>query len=381
MNKFKMFIKTKWDLLRKKPEFTTILASIVSITLGIIIGLVLLMVLDIENSFYGFSQMLTAGFSSLKKIGKVLYTAVPLIMTGLSVGFAFKTGLFNIGASGQYVFGGFFGMFVGMVWGWPWWLALIAAAIGGAIWGAIPGIFKALLNVNEVITSIMFNWIGLHLINLIITTTPKMLPFYWTGEVAADRTVNLEVANPGAIIPRLGLDKLFTSENMNISIFLAVLVAVIIYIILQKTTFGYELKACGFNRHASKYAGINTKRNIILSMTIAGALAGIGGGMYYLSGIANYTIERSVNIMGFNGIPVALIASSHPIGTIFSAFFISYIQIGGDAMQPEFSTEIINIIISIIIYMSAFSVLFKTFISKRLKKKQENIEIMKEGQE
>jgi simple sugar transport system permease protein len=158
---------------------------------------------------------------------------------------------------------------------------------------------------------------------------------------------------------------------MNLSIILAIVIAIVMYIILHKTTFGYELKACGLNRHASRYAGINTKRNIILSMTIAGALAGIGGGMYYLAGVANYTIERSVNAMGFNGIPVALIASSDPIGTIFSALFISYIQIGGDAMQPEFSTEIINIIISIIIYMSAFSILFKSVIFKWLKSKKE----------
>lgn len=365
------WFRTTWNTIRQKPAFITIIASMVSIGLGIIFGLVLLLVLDLENSFYGFGQMLTSGFSSLQQIGKVLYIATPLIMTGLAVGFAFKTGLFNIGASGQYVFGAFFAMFVAMVWGWPWWLALIASAIGGAIWGSIPGIFKAYLNVNEVITSIMFNWIGLHLVNLIITSTPKMMPLYWTGDVQSDRTVNLEIANPSAIIPRLGLDQLFDYSSMNLSIILAIVIAIVMYIILHKTTFGYELKACGLNRHASRYAGINTKRNIILSMTIAGALAGIGGGMYYLAGVANYTIERSVNVMGFNGIPVALIASSDPVGTIFSALFISYIQIGGDAMQPEFSTEIINIIISIIIYMSAFSILFKSVIFKWLKSKKE----------
>lgn len=368
---FWAYVRKMINNLREKPVFTTILASLVSIILGVLFGLIILMILDINNSFYGFSQMLTAGTSSLRRFGKVLYTATPLIMTGLAVGFAFKTGLFNIGATGQYVFGAFFGLFTSIVWGWPWWLALIATAIGGAIWGAIPGLFKALLNVNEVITSIMFNWIGLHFVNFLITSTPKMLPLYWTGEVQSERTVRLAIANPRAIIPALGLDKLFDSSNMNLSIILAIIFAIIMYIILQKTTFGYELKACGFNRHASHYAGINTKRNIILSMTISGALAGLGGGMYYLSGVAEYVIEQQrLNPMGFNGIPVALIASSHPIGTIFSGIFVAYIQIGGDAMQPEFSTEIINIIIAIIIYMSAFVILFKQYIYKWLKVKK-----------
>jgi simple sugar transport system permease protein len=220
-------------------------------------------------------------------------------------------------------------------------------AIGGAIWGSHSGVFKAFLNINEVITSIMFNWIGLHLVNLLITSSPKMMLFYWTGEMQAERTVNLLIANPNAIIPTLGLDQLFNSDYISISIVIAILIAIAMHIVLNKTVFGYELKACGLNKHASKYAGINTKRNIILSMTIAGALAGIGGGMFYLTSINEYTIERIVNLMGFNGIPVALIASSHPLGTIFSALFIATIQIGGEAMQPEFSTEIINIITAV----------------------------------
>ena len=159
---------------------------------------------------------------------------------------------------------------------------------------------------------------------------------------------------------------------MNIGFFVAILSAVVIWIILSKTTFGYELKACGYNRSASLYAGINDKRNIILSMTIAGALSGIGGAIYYLSGTAQFTIVKSLLTMGFNGIPVALLASSNPVATIFSALFVSYIQVGGDMLQPEFAKEIIDIIIAAIIYLSAFALLVQGVIAKVLMNRRKN---------
>lgn len=347
----------------KTPGFNSIKASLTSIAIGILIGLILLFVLKPGDALSGFWRMITTGISSTDKIGKLFYLATPLIMTGLAVAFAFKTGLFNIGASGQYLLGAYFALFTATVLKFPWYLAIIMAGLGGALWGAIPGLFKALLNVNEVITSIMFNWIGLFLVNLLISNTPKMIATYY-GASTGDRTANLQQANPQAIIPTLGLDKIF-SGNMNMSIFIAIFIAIIIFVILNRTIFGYELKAVGYNRHASKYAGINEKKNIILSMTISGALAGIGGGLYYLSGVATYVILKVLQPMGFNGIPVALLASSHPIGVIFSALFISYIQIGGEGMQPEFSPEVVNIVISVIIYTSAFSLLFKLFFSQK----------------
>jgi ABC-type uncharacterized transport system permease subunit len=360
----------------RTPGFNSIKASLTSIGFGIIFGLILLFILKPTDAIDGFLRMLFTGITSTNKIGKLFYMASPLIMTGLGVAFAFKTGLFNIGASGQYLMGAFFALFSAIVWQFPWFLALIMALLGGAIWGAIPGIFKALLNVNEVITSIMFNWIGLFTVNLLIANTPKMIATYY-GAQNGDRTANLQQANPEAIIPTLGLDKVF-SGNMNISIFLAIIFAIVVFIILDKTIFGFELKAVGYNRHASKYAGINEKRNIILSMTISGALAGFGGGLYYLSGVASYTILKVLQPMGFNGIPVALLASSHPIGVIFSALFISYIQIGGEGMQPEFAPEVVSIVISVIIYTSAFALLFREFFGKKERLKKETIEASKE---
>ncbi len=352
------------------PGSTSILASLISIGVGLIVGLVLLYLLNAKAAGGAFISLITTGFRSSDKFAKVLYQAAPLIMTGLSVGFAFKTGLFNIGATGQYTIGAAFALIGAIQFQLPWYVCLLLALIGGAIWGIFPGLFKALFNVNEVITSIMFNWIAMFAVNLTINNLPMMLAKYWGG-AQMDRTANLADANPGALIPRLGLDVLMKSNYMNISIFIAIAFALIAWIILSKTTFGYELKACGYNRNASVYAGINAKRNIVLSMVISGAFAGVGGGLYFLAGTGQYTLLKQLLTAGFNGIPVALLATSNPIGTIFSAFFVSYIQVGGDAMQPDFVKEIIDIIISVIIYLAAFALLTRELLTRGKQRRQD----------
>ncbi|MCR4723576.1 MAG: ABC transporter permease [Eubacteriales bacterium] len=356
---------------RNNPALVGLLASFTAIFLGLVFGFFMLGIFNPSFAGAGIVKILTKGLSSKEKFAKVLYQAAPLMMTGLSVGFAMKTGLFNIGGSGQYLIGTFCALLFGVVLKLPWYVCLLAAMLGGAFWGIFPGLFKALFNVNEVITAIMFNWIGLFLVNLAFSNTPTVLANYY-GASVADRTANIEAANPSAVIPKLGMDKLFNSSYMNISFFVAMLVAATIYIIIDKTVFGYELKACGFNQKASIYAGINAKRNVVISMMIAGALAGLGGGIYYLCGTAQYTIEKVLPAMGFNGIPVALLANSNPIGIIFSALFISYIQVGGEALQPEYAKEIVDIIIACIIYLSALSVLMKGLITGLLREKGGN---------
>ena len=353
----------------KKRSMLNCISSLVAILAGLMLGLILLYCFNAPKAITGFRNMMLTGITSMDKLGKVFYTAAPLLMTGLSVGFAFKTGLFNIGATGQYTMGAFFALVGAIQFQWPWWVCVLLALVGGAFWGAIPGIFKAYFNVNEVISAIMFNWIGLFIVNMSLANMPTILAGAWGGR-ANDRTAALSQANPDAILPKMGLDELMQSSYVNIGIIIAVLVALMIWIVLTKTTFGYELKACGFNRHASRYAGINEKRNIVLSMTISGALAGIGGAIYFLSGTAQYTLLKSLLAMGFNGIPVALLGASHPLATIFSALFISYLQVGGDAMQPEFAKEIIDIIIAAIIYMSAFALLMQQGIGRLLSKKR-----------
>lgn len=353
----------------KKRGTLSCISSLVAIAAGLILGLILLFVFNADKAMLGFRNMMLTGFTSMDKLGKVLYTAAPLLMTGLAVGFAFKTGLFNIGASGQFTIGAFFALTGAIQFQLPWWVCILLAMIGGAIWGSIPGIFKAYFNVNEVISAIMFNWIGLYAVNTLISNMPKMVGTAW-GESVANRTGKLSSANPNAILPKMGLDKLMGSDYVNVGIIIAILCAFIIWIILSKTTFGYELKACGYNRNASQYAGINAKKNIILAMTISGALAGLGGAISYLAGSVQYTLEETLQSMGFNGIPVALLGVSNPLAIIFSALFIGYLKVGGDAMQPEFTTEIIEIIIAAIIYMSAFALLMQEGIRKLLNKKR-----------
>ena len=350
------------------PAYVGFISSVITILAGLLFGFLLLLALNAPAALDGMGALLSNGISNLNSFAKVLYQAAPLMMCGLSVGFAFKTGLFNIGAPGQYTMGAFCAILLATQFQMPWWVCLLGSMVGGAVWGLFPGLFKALFNVNEVITSIMFNWIGVYLINLIFANLPMTLANYW-GATNSDRTADLAKANPDAMIPRLGLDKLFGSTYMNISIFIAIILAIVMYVVLNKTTFGYELKACGLNKNASLYAGINANRNIVLRMVIAGALAGIGGGLYYLAGTGQYVLEKAILSRGFDGIPVALLANSNPVGTIFTALFISYLSVGGSAMQPNFSTETVNIIISVIIYLAAFSLLVRNLLGQALKPK------------
>ncbi|MGN0991873.1 MAG: ABC transporter permease, partial [Candidatus Ventricola sp.] len=311
--------------LASSEAFVSVAASLICIVIGLLLGVIVLAIIDAEHAIGdGLLVILQSGIKSPRNMGTVLANAAPLIMTGLSVGFAFKTGLFNIGAAGQYTLGAFGALYCAIVLQLPWYLCLLAAMVLGAIWGAIPGFFKAYMNINEVITSIMFNWIGLYMVNDIMYGKGQS-PMY---DLATTKTYSLRKAAQSAMIPSCGMSDYFGKlQSVTIAIFIAIFFALIVYVVLNKTTFGYELKACGFNKNAAQYAGINDKRNIILSMTIAGALAGVGAGLYYLSTVAEWNpqVSTALPAIGFNGISAALLACSNPIGTIFSSLFISYI--------------------------------------------------------
>ena len=345
----------------------TVMAALLCILIGLVVGLVALFIINPEHAIdQGFMRIIQGGFYDFPYgVGRTLVNGAPLIMTGLSVAIAFKTGLFNIGAAGQYTLGAFGGLYCALVLHLPWFVCLLVSALFGAVWGAIPGFFKAYLNINEVITSIMFNWIGLYLVCEII---------YGRGSGAMydannTRTWKVADASPASLIPSGGMSELFHTSSNTIAIFLAVAVAILVWIILEKTTFGYELKAVGLNKNAARYAGINEKKNIILSMTIAGALAGFGAGLLYLSGGAEWNPLNTTTLpaMGFNGIATARLASSHPIGTIFSSLFISHISVGGSFLPTRyFPPEIADMISGIIIYLCAFAMLFRSFIGRFL---------------
>lgn len=369
-------MKNKKSRLNLSSGVTSVAASLICIVIGLLVGLVILYGINSENALDGFSRIIKGGFYLMPKgIGTVLSQTAPLIMTGLSVAFAFKTGLFNIGAAGQYTLGALGALYFALVLHMPWYVCLLAAMLFGAVWGAIPGIFKAYFNVNEVITAIMFNWIGLYAVNEIIYRGALGNMY----DLKTTKTYSLRNVSPQSVIPDLGMNQLFKTKSTTIAIFIAIAAAIIIYIIINKTTFGYELKACGHNKEAARYAGINEKRNIVLSMTIAGALSGIGAGLYYLSGVAEWNpqVSTALPAMGFNGIPVALLALSNPVGVIFAALFVSHITVGGGYLPTKyFQPEIADVIIAVIIYLCAFVMLFKgvvvNAVSGRKKKKAEN---------
>lgn len=350
--------------------FKSFRAACLAIVLGLVFGFIVMLVASPLSAPAGIFTVITGGF---RKLADVLYYSIPIMMCGLSVGFAFKMGLFNIGASGQYTMGMFFALLVSFYLPLPvalescrWILAVIAGAVGGFIWGFIPGIFKALLNVNEVITSIMFNYIGMYLVDMCILGSSAMYE--------ADKTRTRYITS-SAQLPSLGVK----NSNLNIAIFFAVIIAIVLYVVLNKTTFGYELRATGFNKNAAQYAGMNSKRNIILTMSIAGALSGLGGAFAILapSTIAGSSMTyEPISVIaanGFNGIAVALLGASSPLGIIFSAFFISHIQRGGTLLAGlyGYKPEIIDMVIAIIIYFSAFSMAMSTYASKIFEKMKE----------
>lgn len=378
----------KFERIMKSDSVNAVASSIFAILIGLFVGFIVLLVSNPSNAGAGFATMLFGVFSAGGRgIGQVLYFSTPLIMTGLSVGFAFKTGLFNIGGPGQFIMGAATAILVGVYWtGLPapfhWIVALLMATLVGALWGFIPGILKAFLNVHEVIATIMMNYIGMYLSNYLIRN--------YAFDSSKNRSMDVA---PSAVLPKAGLDKIFSTRTgnyvepsiLNIGFIIAIVSAILIYIVLEKTTFGYELKAVGHNPSASKYAGINSKRNIVLSMTIAGALAGLGGGLLYLTGPAgrHLNVVDELAVEGFNGIPVALLALSNPIGIIFSAIFISYLTQGGSYLQTlGYIPVIIDMIIGVIIYFSAFSLIFRKAIPNLIRKRHEKQEakLKAEGQ-
>ena len=387
--------KEKWY---RTDGAKSVLSAIISILIGMAAGMLIIIIVGLTKDnisakgiwegvrlvFLGvFSTgrengVLTFGFNPVN-MGNMLFRATPLIMTGLSVAVAFKTGLFNIGAAGQYLMGTMGTLTVGLTLGntdcpvlIAWIAAFLTGVILGGLWGAIPGLFKAFLNINEVITCIMTNWIAANLVTWWFDAHDIFKNSAEGGKVG----YIIPLKNVGVVTPKMGTDVLFPGSQANGGIWIACIIAVAMLILLNKTTFGYELKACGSNRHAAKYAGINDKKNIILSMAISGALAAGGASLYYLSGNTEFfwSTYMSLPSEGFNGIPVALLAANNPVAVIFTGIFMSMLNVAG--MQLKYLTAyneyIADIIIAVIVYLSAFSMFIKQLLNGREKKKGGN---------
>lgn len=358
--------------LLQKQGFTSFMGSVLAILCGLAVGFIVLLISNPANAVNGFISILTGAFSDMKNLGQVFYSATPIILTGLSVGFANKTGLFNIGGPGQFVVGAYVAVLIGVkctfIPGPLLWLACLAGAmLAGALWGFVPGFLKAVCNVNEVIACIMMNYIGMYGVNFLVVETI----------FDSQKNQSLPVA-ANANAPKLGMDQIFRSgasaSSVNAGIFVAILAGIIIYFLIEKTKFGYELKACGYNRDAAKYAGINEKRSIILSMAIAGSLCALGGACLYLAGAGKgIEVVDTLAAEGFNGIPVALLGLNNPIGIIFAGLFMAYLNQGGFNMQLYgFAPQVIEIIIAVIIYFAAFSLLLRGLVSRVVKRAGKN---------
>ena len=357
--------------LLKNSGVQSLIASLVCIILGVLIGYVVLLfvnpagageaIMAVIKNFLNYSKSAT----QLKYLGSTLVKSAPLLMCSLSILFAYKVGLFNIGAAGQYCAGVGLALYAALAWGLPWWVCILCAMAAGALLGAISGILKAYCNVNEVISGIMLNWITLYLVNMLLTKVKEDTSPY-TKQIAG--------VNRDALIPSLGLGKLFTNNQyVTIAIPLAIIIAFAVWIVLDKTRFGYELKATGNNKNAAKYCGMAEKRNIILTLIIGGALAGLGAALLYLTGFEQWQCSTSsVPAMGFNGIAAAFLGGLHPVGAILSSFFIQHITVGGAYVDKTiYCAQISDLISAIIIYLCGFVLFMKHAMNTGIARREE----------
>ena len=355
----------------KNAAVQAFLASILCILLGLLIGYIVLLFINPEGAWESILNIIKNFFtwsrpsSQIKQLGNTIAKTMPLILCSLSILFAYKVGLFNIGAAGQYVAGSCACLYAALAWGWSWLPCMLFAIVMAALLGAVSGFLKAYCNVNEVISGIMLNWIALYTANTILTNVK---------ETASPYTLYLNKVNPGSMLPTAGLEGLFNGNtNVTIAMPFAIITAIVIWFILSKTKFGYELKATGNNKNAAKYAGMAQNRNIILTLMISGALAGLGASLLYQTGYMRWECtQSSVPSMGFNGIAAAFLGGLHPIGAIFSSFFIQHITDGGQYVNTNFySSQISDVISSVIIYLCGFVLFIKLTMNKLITKSEE----------
>lgn len=351
----------------KSPKLHKLYATLITIGISLLISLIVFFCISPLDAIYEFSVLITGGLTYFGVEGffNILAKAAPLICCGLAILFAYKTGLFNIGGAGQYVMGSFAALMFTLQFECNWFVALIMSILFGAIWGLIPALLKAYCKVNEVISGIMLNWISLFFVNYSFQTYLKKCVNIQQGAKTYEITGIYK-------LPDLGLSK-YLGNNFTIAIFIAILMVVLVWLILEKTTLGYQIKASGLNGNATRYAGINDKANLLITMAISGALAGLGGALYYLAGLEQWSVQLSTSLPGvpWNGIVVAFIAQLSPFASILVAIFISFIKQGSVAMsQSIFPAEFGDLITGIIIYLSGLTSVIWMFVTSKFKKKE-----------
>ena len=357
--------------LLKNSGVQSLLASLACVVLGMLIGYIVLLFINPDGAGEAISTVIknfltySRPDTQAKYLGNTLVKTAPLLMCALAILFAYKVGLFNIGAAGQYCAGTALSLYAALAWGWSWLPCMLLAMVGGGLLGAISGLLKSYCNVNEVISGIMLNWIVLYLTNMLLTNVK---------EVASPYTVVLADTNPSAVLPSLGLGALFNDNKyVGLALPLSVVIAILVWVVLEKTRFGYELRATGDNRNAAKYCGMAEKRNIILTLAISGALAGLGASMFYLTGYEQWQCTASsVPGMGFNGIAAAFLGGLHPIGTILASFFIQHITAGGAYVDKTmYCAQISDLIAAVIIYLCGFVLFMKYAMNTAIARREE----------
>ena len=357
--------------LLKNNGVQSLLASLACVVLGLLIGYIVLLFINpngageaiaaVMKNFLNYSKSATQA----KYLGNTLVKTAPLLLCALSILFSYKVGLFNIGAAGQYCAGVALSLYAALAWGWGWLPCMLLAMLGGMVLGAISGLLKSYCNVNEVISGIMLNWIVLYLTNMLLTNVKEETSPY---------TFVLAHKNPSAVLPTLGLGSLLNNNQyVGLALPLSILAAVLVWVVLEKTRFGYELRATGNNKNAAKYCGMAEKRNIILTLVISGALAGMGAAMLYLTGYEQWQCSTSsVPGMGFNGIAAAFLGGLNPFGTILASFFIQHITAGGAYVDKTmYCAQISDLISAIIIYLCGFVLFMKYAMNSAISKREE----------
>ena len=344
----------------KNPGVQSLLTSLLCILLGLFLGYLVLLLINPAGAWGAITNVMknfmtySSGKAQLKYLGNTLVRTAPLLMCSLSVLFVYKVGLFNIGAAGQYVAGACACLYAGLYLHWHWLPCMLLAIAAGALLGTISGLLKSSFNVSEVISGIMLNWIALYTTNMLLTNVKEPTSPY---------TYQLKAEGPQAILPGISLSKLLSNNQyVTIAIPIAIVCAIVIWVVLSKTLFGYELKATGNNPNAAKYCGMAEKRNIILTLAIGGALAGLGASLLYQTGYEQWQCTySSVPSMGFNGIAAAFLGGLSPIGSIFASFFIQHITAGGAYVDKSlYCSQISDLISALIIYLCSFVLFFKT---------------------
>lgn len=346
----------------------------VSILIGFLIGAVVLLAAGF-SPIKAYGAMFSGIFSRPKYIAQVIIRSTPIILTGLSIAFAYKTGQFNIGAEGQFIVGSVAAVIVGYLCPMPAGIHFLAVMLAGmlaaALWGGLVGLLKAKFGINEVITGIMLNWIAMYLNNYVIYNPALKKPNSESTYEVLD-TCKIIVLNKWknsaegreVLMANETLADILIRSDLNYGIIIAVLAAIAVWFILNRTTKGFELRAEGFNSDASRFAGINVNRNKVISMMIAGALSGLAG-VVAITGAMPHRISllAAQQGIGFDGISVALIANASPFGTILAGFLFGGLKYGATSIQSKVGapSEVINIVIGSIVYCVAISSAFRMF--------------------